>query len=355
MLRYPYMNDNDSRNHIPAISIVMGVYNGEQYLREAIESILSQTFSDFEFIIIDDCSTDDSKEIISSYNDPRIRFFRNEKNMKISATANCGMRLARGKYIARMDHDDISLPERFQKQFDYLESHPDYGLCGTMKDDIINGVRNTVCGPKIWSTDEDLRYVMFFGNLIYNTSLMMRRDIVEQYQLYYDESLEFGNDYDLCLRFMKVAKVYNIPETLVLYRLYETQSTKTLDKEVVRKEELDIRNDNIESYGFTEDEKIALKKRYSDKTGFNLAEVKALESALTKLYEYVGCPYNKTTAFNRAWFLFDIMNRNQNLGPGLIPIIIKDKIWKTLKTPMQMRVKFIIKCILHKRSKQVCE
>ena len=115
----------------PKISVVMPAYNAENYIREAIDSILAQTFRDFEFLIIDDGSTDHTVEIIRSYSDSRIRLYQNERNMGVAATLNRGLDLARGEYIARMDADDISLPERFAKQAAYMDAHPDVAVCGS--------------------------------------------------------------------------------------------------------------------------------------------------------------------------------------------------------------------------------
>ena len=109
----------------------MPAYNAEKYINEAIDSILAQTFTDFEFIIIDDGSTDSTCAIVESYSDSRIRFFKNEHNLGVAATLNRGLDLARGEYIARMDADDISLPTRFEKQAAYMDSHPDVVVCGT--------------------------------------------------------------------------------------------------------------------------------------------------------------------------------------------------------------------------------
>lgn len=115
----------------PAISVLMPVYNSEKYLNEAIESILNQTFVDFEFIIINDASNDNSENIIESYQDSRIKYFKNEKNLGVAKTLNKGLKLAQGKYIARMDSDDISLPERLYKQFKFMEVYNDIDVCGS--------------------------------------------------------------------------------------------------------------------------------------------------------------------------------------------------------------------------------
>ena len=115
----------------PLVTVLMAVYNGEKYLREAIESILDQTYTNFEFLIINDGSSDRTEEIILSYNDKRIRYIKNEQNLKLIASLNKGLDLAKGEFIARMDADDISLPERLEKQINFLEKHPEIGLLGS--------------------------------------------------------------------------------------------------------------------------------------------------------------------------------------------------------------------------------
>ncbi len=115
----------------PKVTVLMPVYNAEKYLKTAIESILKQTFSDFELLIINDGSTDGSEEIIRSFNDKRIRLFNNEQNLGIIKTLNKGLNLAKGEYIIRMDADDISLPDRLELQVKYMEENPGIGISGT--------------------------------------------------------------------------------------------------------------------------------------------------------------------------------------------------------------------------------
>ena len=117
-------------SNLPLITVLMPVYNGAKYLNEAIDSILNQTFSDFELLIIDDGSTDQSIDLIKAYNDPRIKLIVNKKNIGQSATLNKGLELARGKYIARMDQDDISMPERLKKQMGFMDEYPKFAVPG---------------------------------------------------------------------------------------------------------------------------------------------------------------------------------------------------------------------------------
>lgn len=118
-------------NRLPSVTILMPVYNGERFLRQTIESILNQTFTDFEYLIIDDASTDTSRDIIRCFNDPRIRLVENVKNDGLIKTLNRGLALAQGEYIARQDQDDISHPTRIEKQFAFLNDNPEIVLLGT--------------------------------------------------------------------------------------------------------------------------------------------------------------------------------------------------------------------------------
>jgi glycosyltransferase involved in cell wall biosynthesis len=127
----------------PKVTVLMSVYNGEEHLREAIDSILNQTYKNFEFLIIDDGSTDGSVNIIRSYLDPRIRLIKNKKNIGITRSLNKGLKLARGEYIARMDDDDIAFPERLEKQVRFLNEHVNVGLVGG-SDITINGVGDEI-------------------------------------------------------------------------------------------------------------------------------------------------------------------------------------------------------------------
>ena len=131
-----FLGGNLIMNNSPKISVVMSCYNRENFVRDAIESILNQTYTDFEFIIIDDCSTDKTPEIIQEYadKDNRIVYIRNEENMDYNYNLRKGFKLAKGEYIARMDDDDISLPERFEKQVSYLDEHPDITVLGSLID-----------------------------------------------------------------------------------------------------------------------------------------------------------------------------------------------------------------------------
>ena len=150
----------------PHVSVVMAVYNAQKYVSDAIESILCQTYNDFEFIIIEDGSSDESLKIIQSYSDPRIKVIRNKENLKLIKSLNLGLQKACGRYIVRMDADDVSRPDRIEKQVNYMESHPDCVLCGTSYRTFGDGVaaRNVVYP----SESQSIRYHMLSNTFLHS-------------------------------------------------------------------------------------------------------------------------------------------------------------------------------------------
>jgi glycosyltransferase involved in cell wall biosynthesis len=200
----------------------MPVYNGATYLNEAIDSILKQTFSDFEFIISDDGSTDDSVKIIKSYDDNRIRLVENKNNIGQSETLNKGINLARGKYIARMDQDDISMPERLKKQLDFMENNSDVGVCGSWLQLIgkYKGIAES-------ETEDDLIKIKLLTNQnLAHPAVMIRKSTLVKYQLNYDPTFTVAMDYDLWVRMFEYCSFANLPEPLLKYRTHKNQKSK---------------------------------------------------------------------------------------------------------------------------------
>jgi glycosyltransferase involved in cell wall biosynthesis len=212
----PLENDK-SENTTPLISVVLPVYNGAAYVRMAIDSILRQTFGDFELIVIDDGSVDETAQIIGQVVDPRLQFIC-QKNKGLATTLNQGIALARGKYIARQDHDDISLPTRFEKQVTFLEAHPDYALLGT--DSIIwEEDRPTDRGHHHATDDPSLQFALLFDNYFVHSSVMLRRDVIIALGGYStDPTRQPPEDYELWSRVARHHKVANLQEQLLIYR-----------------------------------------------------------------------------------------------------------------------------------------
>lgn len=226
-------------NKNPLVSIVMPVYNGARYLRSAIECILNQTFTDFEFVIVNDGSTDNSAEIIKSYSDPRIKLIEKEKNSGIVETLNQGIRAARGSLIARMDADDISLPERIKKQVNFLREHPEVGVLGTTMQ-LLNENGSLSDVDAVVTEDEDIRKALLVANMLVHGSVVVRRDILEKIGLY-NKSAHHVEDYDLWTRASEHTKIANLPEVLYQWRI-NTQGLSHLNTKVQSATEKQVRD-----------------------------------------------------------------------------------------------------------------
>jgi glycosyltransferase involved in cell wall biosynthesis len=216
----------NSSNHMPTISVLMPVFNAQKDLRQAIDSILNQSFADFEFLIIDDGSTDDSAYIVRSYLDARIRFLQNPKNLGLVPTLNRGLSEARGKYIARMDADDISEPLRFESQLALLEKTP-ADICGGLFRiiDADGKVTGTVSVP--FQTDE---LIACLANTVpfAHGSVMMRSSFLRDHQLQYGPS-PYAEDHDLWIRIFEYGgRFANVSEMLFQYRNYSSSLSKVL-------------------------------------------------------------------------------------------------------------------------------
>lgn len=203
----------------PKISVIMSVYNGSAFLQESIESILNQTFADFKFIIIDDCSTDNSGDIITEYaeKDPRIVLVKNQENIGLTKSLNKGLKIAQGKYIARQDADDVSLPERFEKQVAYMEAHPSVAL-------VSSGVEYIdETGKKLGNhiPPEDpivLRWQFLFKNPLRHSTVLWCRELIDNKVGNYDPHFICCQDYDLWTRIFECFTVDTLPLILVQMR-----------------------------------------------------------------------------------------------------------------------------------------
>jgi glycosyltransferase involved in cell wall biosynthesis len=199
----------------------MSLYDSDKYLREAIDSILSQTFKDFEFIIINDSSTDRSPEIIRTYDDPRIRVINNSTNLGLSTALNKGLDAAQGEYIARMDADDVSLPERLAKQVSFMDSHPEIAASGTWAKDI--DAEGRVFSERCLPFGERMKYEFWRPSPIVHPSAIIRAAHLGR--LRYDARLPHAQDYDLWLGLKAKHELGNLPEYLLLYRVHQESIT----------------------------------------------------------------------------------------------------------------------------------
>lgn len=202
-------------SQMPLVSVLMPVYNAEaDTFKTAVESILNQTYKNFEFIIINDGSTNNTEEVILSFKDERIRYFKNNKNLKIIKTLNIGLELARGKYIARLDSDDYCDKTRLEKQVKYLEENPEIGLLGTYYEHVPEN--RVVAHP--FKPDEVKLYLRGCQNCILHSSAMFRKSVLDKLNLKYNECALHAEDYMLWSNISNVTGVAIYPEVLTFYR-----------------------------------------------------------------------------------------------------------------------------------------
>lgn len=226
------------------VSVIMTNYNTpESFLREAIDSVLGQTYSNFEFIIVDDCSTDDSLEVIDSYADPRIKIIKNDKNIGLTKSLNKAMKIASGEYIARMDSDDICYPKRFEKQVEFLNTNQDIVVCGTWarlfgtwkKEQY---AKDTVC--RSIPEREIYRIMLLFGNYpnIVHASAMFNHNLLRKYEIKYNEKYIYAQDYRMWVECSKYANCAIVSEILMNIRVRDgsiTTGKRTTQKDCALK------------------------------------------------------------------------------------------------------------------------
>ncbi|WP_159468196.1 glycosyltransferase [Dyadobacter sp. 3J3] len=214
---------------MPETTVLIPSYNGAKYIQSALLSVLSQKYSDYEVLIIDDGSTDNTEELIKKLSDKRIRYYKNESNMGIVASLNRGLDLAEGKYIARMDADDLMLADRLQTQIDFLEKNKNYGMVGCWYHTIDE--KGKIIHTRKTLTDSDtLRMSLIFRNQFAHSSVTMRTEIARK--LRYDPEFQYCEDHDLWIRFSEISKVTNLPLLGLSYRWYSDNSCNRHQKDL---------------------------------------------------------------------------------------------------------------------------
>ena len=220
---------------VPLVSVLMPVYKTAPYLREALDSILAQTFTDFELIVLDDCSPDNAERVLDEYEDSRIVRYKGERNQGLANVLNIGIEMARGQYIARMDSDDISRPNRLRVQVDFLESHPEIDLCSC-------GMQLFGDRQEVWireSDPEKVKIIALLFSPVLHASSVWRKDVFESHDLRFRQEMVPSEDYDLWTRaLLDGLCLVNIPEVLYQYRIRNDQASsqteliKTKSREV---------------------------------------------------------------------------------------------------------------------------
>ena len=266
----------------PLVSVIIPAYNAEDYINESIQSMLDQSYVNIEIIIINDASTDNTKNIIETYNDNRITLINNPNNLGCAASLNVGINASTGKYIARMDSDDISLPNRIHTQVTLLEKHEEIAGCGTW-------IKTFGQQAEIWKypvKSNRLKCELLFRCELAHPTTMYRRDILNKYQIRYNDKIKYVEDYDFWRQIIEHEKLCNISEPLLLYRIHDSNisrsniTEKNMSLMNIHKQFLDKIGINATSQELELHEKIARSKSIH-----NSQYLKQVETWLIKIYQ----------------------------------------------------------------------
>lgn len=276
----------------PKVSVLMPAYNSEKYIAEAIESILNQTFKDFEFIIINDGSKDNTAKIVKSFakQDKRIKFIDNKKNQGVAKTRNQLLNLASGEYIAYQDSDDISLPQRLKVQVEFLDKHSDIFAVGS-------GMETFPKIEKVIYMESPKLLDFYVANMVPNAVVCFRKSDVDKYGLKYKDDYQTCEDYDFWVSAARVLKFYNLPEVLIKYRVLEnslSHNNPNMDKF-----NKIIRNELINSLTDDEITKLKLSQKYNQ---YLFGFIPLFRVKRKRIYLFCFIPFLKLK--NNWWNLF---------------------------------------------------
>ncbi len=233
----------------PLVSVLIPVYNTEKYIKDSVDSIISQTYSNLEIIVVDDASTDSTYSILSSYNDPRLRLYRNETNLYIAENRNKAISYATGKYIVWQDADDISLPTRVEILVSFMESHSDVGICGSYLQSFDETGDKDI--REYATNDSMLRKNIFKYSPVAQPTAIIRRDILDLVGKY-NPKFPPAEDLDMSFRIGSVSKFANVPQVLLKYREHSASNTSTRMLRQIDST-LDIRKSNMNNSNYSFD------------------------------------------------------------------------------------------------------
>lgn len=318
----------------PLVSIIFPIYNSEEFLREAIDSLLTQTYENFEVVAINDGSTDKSNIVLKSYNDTRIKYIEHKKNQGLVATLNEGFNHAKGKYIARMDSDDICRKDRLKIQADFMESNPDIDILGSW-------IQNFGLYSYIWRVHKTHNYIatkLIFETSIAHPSVMMRRESVSKSGIKFEEKYHGAEDFMFWSKLSEEGlKFSNIQEPLLKYRTHNSQVGEA-EKDIQQQSSLLVRSYNIGRLGISPkiQEKMIHQKLSNWTPLSGIAEVKATGRWLLKILNANNLNRiydNKamTTIVGEKWAVICYLSAKSNIlrlvylftTPLLLPLALK--------------------------------
>jgi glycosyltransferase involved in cell wall biosynthesis len=334
----------------PLISVCIPVYNREKFIKAALKSVLNQTYQNFEIIVVDDGSSDNSVTIIKSIKDARIKLFKNAVNKGVVFTRNVGLEKASGDFIAVLDSDDSWEVNKLQKQIDFFKEKPEYGICGTWaKREYSDG------SSDIWqypTSDPEIRARLVWGSSMIHSSIMFRKRILDVNNFYYDNTIKQAEDYDLIRQFVIYTKAHNIEETLITYAVHENQFTSEAKEEQVAEAlKVAIRYLNDLGIKLSENEASAFENVFAYDFKMSIDELKYFELVLGKIFSTIQKDVDSKEYFENNlsnwWFL--TCNHSSVNGLKVFNLYFNNKQFLLTPTISSKHLKFFIKCLLRKK------
>jgi glycosyltransferase involved in cell wall biosynthesis len=296
----------------PAVSVLLPTWNTLRFLPAAVESILAQEFADFELIVVDDGSTDGTADYLDALRDPRLRVLRMQSHVGVTAALNHGLAQCSGTYVARMDADDISEPNRFAEQVRFLDQNPDVGVLGSAR--LLIDENGAIVGAAgVMFDDLSIRWRCLLGNPLPHPTVMLRRDIFVRHDLRYDEAYSSSQDYELWTRLLPLTRAHNLEAPLLRYRLRESSISTSRAAEQIAKHHRIARLANqrmLPTFPLNADEIANLCGRYGGKNvrdpSMDPLEEKWLRLLEAMLCEFCRChatasDISSFEAYQRAW------------------------------------------------------
>lgn len=344
-----------SKIHNPRVTVLMPVYNGEAFLKEAIDSILNQTYQDFEFLIINDGSKDKSVEIIKSYDDSRINLINNETNLGVALVRNRGLELAKGEYVVFMDCDDISVPERIEKQVKFMDNNPTIGVCGSEHENFGENIKSYIIKNPL--DHDSIKSALFFFCAINNGTAIIRKSFLDKNDLKYcSEFPHIAEDFDLWIRCSFCFELRNLPELLYKYRQVSSSVTHTYIEDKQKKCLLPIYQQNLNYLGIEATEEnidiyheIYTTRLKPTKNLLNKIEefLVAIKKVNSQKHIYPEPAFSKAIA--RRWFLLCFIS--SELGLYTFFKYLKSALTNFSSGTLEEKIKFPLKCLFKHKNK----
>lgn len=321
----------------PIVSVVMPIYNSEDYLDEAISSILNQTFTNFELLAINDASTDSSLDIIMKYakKDERVVLINNKENIGFVKNLNNGIKQARGIYIARMDSDDISTSNRFELQVEFLNNNTEIGIVGSWVKEL--GTNKKFKYPL---EHEEICKYLIYGSPFGHPAVMFRKDVIIDNDLFYNEEFKVAQDYELWSRILEVTKGANIPEELLLWRKHEKSRSET-NKTLKFNNSLMIGLKSYRKFNNDLNGEKHIKKLFVIPKEKNYLDIEKTVDYISKINDNCDLSNDKYLFNKISKKVYIYCRNNVHLGPRVYTLFNKSK-WSKAKISSLSKFKFLI-------------